>query len=305
LAHTPARKSAWSYRERLWHSPGVLISVDCFDGVPLTLEKLVWETDDRALKELYEMGVAPNGLDVVDDGGDGDAESIDGTWAVERQMALGFYYKPDPEPPEAWKKARRAWFRLVRKLIERGDFNTELQVRRAAERQGDSTWLSWKAIQPTFIPRFVPVWLNDRAITHTREWGRDGGIVWTDHRAFAARLSAETGWRWFAGGGKDQTGMMIEHCQDSTIIASRQANGTGRNLQRWSRGLITAFPGNGRDAEQLLGRQHRDGQMVPVHIDVLTACRAHHADISKVIDLSLQELEEMGRKNKVLTAGWG
>jgi len=42
-----------------------------------------------------------------------------------------------------------------------------------------------------------------------------------------------------------------------------------------------------------------------VTIDVLTACRAHHNDIAKVIDLSVQELEEMGRKNKVLTAGWG
>jgi len=190
-------------------------------------------------------------------------------------------------------------------MIELGHFNTELQVRRWAAKNGDATWLAWETIQPTFIPRFVPVWLNDRAITHCKEWGRDGGIIWTDHRAFAARLSAETGWRWFAGGGKDQSGLMIEECQDQTIIASRQANGTGRNLQRWCRGLITAFPGNGRDAEQLLGRQHRDGQMCPVHIDVLTACRAHHADIAKVIDLSHQEYEEMGRMNKVLTAGWG
>jgi hypothetical protein len=192
----------------------------------------------------------------------------------------------------------------VRKMIELGYFNTELQVRRWAEKNGDSIWLSWKAIQPTFQPRFVPVWLNDRAIEWCKAWGASGGIVWTDHRAFAARLSAETGWRWFAGGGKDANGMMIEQCSDRTIIASRQANGTGRNLQRWCRGLITAFPGNGRDAEQLLGRQHRDGQMNPVEIDVLTACRAHHADIAKVIDLSRQELEEMGRANKVLTAGW-
>ena len=68
--------------------------------------------------------------------------------------------------------------------------------------------------------------------------------------------------------------------------------------------MITAWPGNGRDAEQLLGRQHRDGQMFPVEVDVLTSCRAHHADIVKVMQLSEQEAEEMGRKNKVLTAAW-
>jgi hypothetical protein len=292
-----------AYRERLWHSPGVLISVDCFDGVPLDLEKVQLDVDN-ALDHLYATGERPDGLDTVEDGSE-DAESIDGTWAVERQMALGFYYKPDPEPPEDWKRARRGWFRFVRKMIEQGMFNTELQVRRWAEKTENSVWLCWKAIQPTFQPRFIPVWLNERAITFCKEWGRGGGIIWTDHRAFAARLSAETGWRWFAGGGKDQSGMMIEQCRDQTIIASRQANGTGRNLQHWCRGLITAFPGNGRDAEQLLGRQHRDGQMNAVSIDVLTACRAHHADIAKVIDLSLQEQEEMGRTNKILTAGWG
>lgn len=296
-----------AYRERLWHSPGVLISVDCFDGVPLTLDRVQIDAD-AALDVLYSTGETPDGLDVVDDGGDSDAEGIDGTWAVERQMALGFYYRPDPSPPEDWKRARRGWFRFVRKLIEQGLFNTELQVRRWAEKNENSVWLSWKTIQPTFQPRFVPVWLNERAITYCKEWGRVGGIIWTDHRAFAARLSAETGWRWFAGGGKDSTGMMIELCQDQTIIASRQANSTGRNLQynpHWRRGLVTAFPGNGRDAEQLLGRQHREGQMGSVHIDVLTACRAHHNDIRKVIDLSNQELEEMGRQNKILTAGWG
>lgn len=292
-----------AYRERLWTTPGVLISVDAFDGVPLTLDRVSLDAD-AALVRLYDEGVTPDGLDVVEDGSE-DAEGIDGTWAVERQMALGFYYKPDPEPPEDWKKARRAWFRFVRKMIQAGHFNTELQVRRWAEKNDNSTWLAWKAIQPTFQPRFVPVWLHDRAIEFARAWGAHGGIVWTDHRAFASRLSAETGWRWFAGGGRDQTGMMIEECTDRTIIASRQANGTGRNLQRWCRGLITAFPGNGRDAEQLLGRQHRDGQLQPVSVDILTACRAHHADIAKVIDLSNQEYEEMGRQNKILTAGWG
>lgn len=107
-----------AYRERLWHSPGVLISIDAFDGVPLDLSKVELDAD-AALDHLYDTGERPDGLDTVDDGSE-DAESIDGTWAVERQLALGFYYKPDPEPPEPWKKARRGYFRLVRRMIEEG-----------------------------------------------------------------------------------------------------------------------------------------------------------------------------------------
>ena len=135
-------------------------------------------------------------------------------------------------------------------------------------------------------------------------WGREGGIIWCDHRAFAQRLSAETGWALFGPGGVDADGRPIELCHDKTIIASRQANGYGRNLQAWNRALVTALPGNGRDFEQLLGRQHREGQLRAVKVDLLFICRAHVNDLRKVVSLSEQEAEEMGRQNKILTAGW-
>lgn len=295
-----------AFRERLWFSPGVLISVDVFDGVPLELERVSFDPGTRdALAHLYDTGELPDGLDVLLAEEDSEEDSGPGTtWAAERQLALGFYYKPDPAPPQEWAKKRRRYFRWVRAQIIAGNFKTELQARRWAIRQGLRERFEWEEIQPTFEPRFVPVWLNDRALDYCKDWGREGGIIWTDHRAFAARLSAETGWAWFAGGGRDRQGRMIEQCTDRTIIASRQANGTGRNLQRWCRGLVTALPGNGRDVEQLLGRQHREGQTRPVDLQILFACRAHANDLRKVMDLSEQEEKEMGRTNKILTASW-
>lgn len=293
-----------AFRDRLWHSPGVVLSIDAFTGVELYFRKV--EIDggrSRELQELYDDGVTPDGLDVIDTG-DTDAEAIGSTWAAERQIALGFYYKPDPTPPQEWAKKRRGYFRYVRSSILSGRARTELQARRLAISEGAEEWLAWAAIQPTFEPRFVPVWLDDRAIEFCKEWGRDGGIIWTDHRAFADRLSSETGWAWFAGGGIDQSGRMIETCRDGTIIASRQANGTGRNLQHWHRALCTALPANGRDFEQWCGRQHREGQTRNVEIDIIFGCRAHHNDLRKVFDLSHEEADEMGRQNKVLTAVW-
>lgn len=291
-----------AFRERLFYSPGVILSIDAYTGVELHFRRVALD-GSPALDALYSDGVTPDGLDVVDTGDD-DSEAVGSTWAAERQIALGFYYKPDPAPPQEWVKARRGYFRYVRSAILAGRAKTELQARRIAIREGARAWVEWQAIAPTFEPRFVPVWLNDRAIEFCKAWGRDGGIIWTDHRAFADRLSAETGWAWFAGGGLDQNGRMVEHCRDRTIICSRQACGTGRNLQHWHRALCTALPSNGVDFEQWAGRQHREGQTRDVEVDILFGCRAHHNDLRKVFQLSHEEHEEMGRQNKVLHAAW-
>lgn len=292
-----------AFRERLFTAPGVVISVDQFTGVSLTLETVAFDPGTRDLLErLYETGESPDGLDTLE--GESDAEGVDGTWAVQRQLGLGFYYKPEPSPPVPWAQARKGYFKLVRRMLASGLFNTELQVRRWADKEKNPIWMKWKATQPTFEPHFVPVWLNNRALDFAKEWGRGGGIVWCDHRAFSQRLSAETGWRLFGPGGVCADGTPIEACSDRTIIASRQANGTGRNLQHWHRALITACPGNGRDFEQLLGRQHREGQLCPVDVHVLFSCRAHANDLRKVVSLSEDEQNEMGRTNKVLECTW-
>jgi hypothetical protein len=291
-----------AFRERLTQTPGVIISTDQFTDVPLTLERVAIDAGTRReLMTLYTDGVTPDGWDALEDGQD-ESESGTGTWAQARRLALGFYHRPDPVPPKPWMLARRGYARLVTRMMS--EFNTELQVRRWAEKEQHPTWIKWRDIQPTFTPNFVPVWLTDSALTYCAEWGQAGGIVWTDHRAFAARLAQETGWRWFAGGGVDGSGMPIESCTDSTIIASRQANGTGRNLQRWNRALITACPGSGRDVEQLLGRQHREGQSKPVEVSIMIGCITHAEDLDKAIALSQQEEIEMGRVSKISTCTW-
>lgn len=312
-SYEDARKA---FRTRLFDTPGVIISTDQFTGVPLTITRA--EVDSgctQALEHLAKTGERPDGWDTVDsqgdDSGDGEDASDNGpgsTWAAERQLALGFFYTPDPEPPKLWLAARKAWFRFVRTQIQLGRFKTELQVRKAAiaGRFGElKAWLDWERMRPTFEPSFKPVWLSDNAIEYCKQWGREPGIIWTDHRAFADRLSGETGWAWFSGGGLSVDGARIEDASGQhPIIASRQANGTGRNLQAWHRALISAMPGNGRDFEQQLGRQHREGQRKPVEVTILESCGAHTRDVAKVLALSEDEREIMGRNNKALTAAW-
>lgn len=307
LGAPPGMDAREAFRDRFWHSPGIIVSIDCFNEVPLTLQTVQFDGGTGAERErLYDLGETPDG-EMVDPTDREDGEAAGGTWAQDRRLALGFYHKPDPVPPVAWAKARRRYYSWVRVQIMSGLAKTELQARRIAIRAGEKCWLEWQEIEPTFAPRFRPVWLNTKALDHCKAWGQRGGIIWTGHRAFAERLSAETGWRWFAGGGLDADGMAIEQCPDRTVIASIQANSTGRNLQynpAWCRGLVTALPGNGRDVEQLLGRQHREGQTLPVEMSILLACAAHATDLRKVIDLSGEEQDEMMRKNKVLSCAW-
>mgnify|MGYP001583860413 CR=1 FL=1 len=153
-----------AFRSRIWYSPGVIISIDAFTGVALKFRKIVLG-DSAILEELYEDGTLPGGWDVVDTG-DEDAESVDGTWAVQRQLALDFYYTPATPPPAPWLRARRQYFRWVRKLIAAGGAKTELQARRLAIQWGEEVWAAWSQIEPTFIPHIVPVWLGDLAINY-------------------------------------------------------------------------------------------------------------------------------------------
>lgn len=307
-----------AFRDRLFHTPGVIISTDQFTGVQLAfrLDSFDPGTAD-AVRQLRATGIRPDGLDTIAEKTDEDAQEDEGpgtTWAAERQLACGFYYTPDPKPPQWWAKPRKRWFGHARMLISCGHAKTELQARRFAERAGGASlelWTAWDAVRKLFEPRYVPVWLSAVALERAKRWGRaTPGIVFVDHRAFAARLAAETGWAWFADGGKDANGRHIDAIYplgvpaDETVIASRFACGRGRNLQAWNRALFSGPPSNGRDAEQNYGRIYRDGQWRACEVTLFDACPAHKIDLQKVLLLSQDELETMGRTNAILTATW-
>jgi hypothetical protein len=145
---------------------------------------------------------------------------------------------------------------------------------------------TWEGIRNTFEPGSRPLWLSDHALRYCEAWGREApGIIWVDHIAFGVELERRTGFRFFQGGGKDRHGKPIEKARaDETIIASRGANSTGRNLQKWCRNLVTAMPANNRDFEQMVGRTHRDGQKRAVTVEILMGCKAHVDSLQKVLD---------------------
>lgn len=315
-----------AYQERLRATPGVIISDDQFSGaLSFTCELLrgpsLMEPHFHRLRKLWQR---PDGWDLSPDAPDEDEErrpdrvTNGSIWGNERQMALGFCYIADPVPPELWMEKRKAYFKAVRTALRRRFFYTEMQFKQAYAlgqlpvQAWHKTVAEWEEIKPTFVPGSRALWLSDHALKAAEAWGRAApGIIWVDHIAFGMELSKRTGWRFFQGGGKDSHGKSIDklfsvkkrQAATETVIASRHANSTGRNLQCWNRHLVTAMPANNRDFEQMVGRSHREEQWRAVHVTVWMACKAHFESVANVLDDARRQ-EQTLLKQKATNFVW-
>lgn len=293
-----------AYRKRLVATPGVVFSVDQYDGSELRLNHIELrppEETDAPFDDLRTLWLAPDGWPMAD--------ARFEVWGVARQLALGFYYRHDPWPPKPWFEQRKQYCKMVRSVLETSsDWDSEKQVSDAcAASELDSycveVWEEWRAIEPSFKIKKVPEWLSDFAIDAAFEWGKRGpGIIWTEHRAFAQRLARKSGWASFGSKGQDAQGRSIEDVRDETIIASIKANGTGANLQYgYHRNLITSPLTTGRDSEQLHGRTHREGQSKPiVYSDYLIASYEHITACVSALDEAKYTYETTGQPQKLL-----
>jgi hypothetical protein len=316
-----------AYQARLRATPGVIISDDQFEGplrfrCELLRAPPVMEPHFHRLRKLWQR---PDGWDLSPDAPDEDEErrpdriTNGSIWAAERQEALGFCYIADPVPPEEWMEKRKAYFKAVRTALRRRFFYTELEFRQAwakgtlPVKAWAKTCQEWFDIKPSFEPGSRALWLSDHALVAAEEWGRQApGIIWVDHTAFGMELSKRTGWRFFREKGMDSHKKRIdklykvrptlEHARE-TVIASRHACGTGKNLQPWNRHLVTAMPANNRDFEQMVGRSHRELQDRAVHVTIWMACKAHFDSVAGVLQ-DAQRQEKTLMKQKATNFVW-
>lgn len=279
-----------AFRDRLHSAPGVIIDDTPYSKVPLTVDVHVLEQppelEDHFVR-LRMLWQRPDGFDVAVGGAETDGEQgerepdrITGStiWNVARRMGRGLCYVCDPRPPEPWLAARRSYHAWVRHQLEGGRFLTEAQAREHAEHYGVRAWVAWRELKDDYQPQQRTIWLSDAALRWCEDWGRRGpGVIWTDDIAFATELARRTGWPYYGAKGYAADGRYIEDApRGSTVIASRRANSTGRNLQyQWNRCLFTAPVSKSRDFEQAVGRFHREGLETwadGAHADILLTC---------------------------------
>lgn len=302
LGHVYSQTAArTAFRERLISTPGVIVTPDQFDGVPLSIRMHTIDSPDdmrphwSKLRELWE---APDGWLLAD--------AKFEVSKTAREMGLGFYYAHEPRPPEDWFNARREWCRFVRRtILDSREFDSAGQVAQACDegRLIATEWYAWNKIRDTYTPQTVTRWLSRQALELAEAWGRANpngvrSIVWTEHTAFGRALSLSTEWPFYEDEGIAADGTFIGNARAPVIVASRQANGTGRNLQAYSRNLVTCPPYGGDDWEQLIGRTHRDGQTLPVTFDVWLTCEESFAALERATAQAEYSEETTGQPHK-------
>jgi hypothetical protein len=294
---------------KLLRTPGVVISQDSFDAVPLEFKPIKLETPsqlDEHWERLRELWEAPDEWILPD-------KQL-GVWNVANQLALGFFYRHVPRPPKDWADARRDWCKFCREVLEDSiEYDTETDVRNAVQagRLPSWAWETWAAIKDEYTYELVPEWLSLHALTIIEQWGRAGGIVWCNYTAVAQALHERTGWPWYGPGGRDAAGRYLRDARpdvDPTIIVSTKVCEVGKNLQGdpdrkipgYSRNLFTTPARAASDWEQRIGRTHRDGQVRPVVCEYLVGCLENFVAMLQAKSLALMSEKTLMPSQKLL-----
>lgn len=217
-----------------------------------------------------------------------------------RELSSGFYYRwcfPRGELVsviERWFAVRKAWMKELRvQLTQPAEhLDSPLLLSKAAKRWHEgykwtdekgtehaepaksrrgplavwesACWPEWVEVRDQVKPETETMWLSDFLIGDAAEWASNHlGIVWYENVAFGQRLAEVTGLQLF-GGGEEASDAIKSEKGNRTIIASRDAHGTGKNLQHaFCRNLIEYPMSDAGAWEQTVGRTHRYGQKAP------------------------------------------
>lgn len=308
------------FQRRLRQTPGVIFDDD--PGIPNSLcitahELKVSATTEENFRILRGY---------TDKGGimQGGWETPDGwplftgleAWRVARELALGMHGIWKPRPEEAWRMARKEWAKYVRDTIKKYDdpskgltVDSELQVHNACLRGAlvSREWSIWQQVRDSYKIRTETVWHDRTALEACAKWlTNEKGICWVSHIPFGQELSRITGCPYYANDGLDANGNLIDdplNTYKGPAIASVSSNATGRNLQKWSKNLITAPTSNGQWWEQLLARTHRPGQREDtVEVSVFLGCFEHWDALVRGRQAAKTLLETTGAAQKLLIA---
>lgn len=274
-----------AFANRYASAPGVIVYEDASSvNASIRIKELRWDPGPeakRALSVLRSTRHTPNGVEL---------QLPMEIWRVAKQLACGFYYLWDPPPPEEWLARRKTMHWYYRNILFRDGllFATYVHMNlfspeqvanaivqgRIADKKLCDAYFAWTAIQPTYVHDVIDIWIDDGVLNESAHWlQKEGGIVWTEHRAFGQKLSELTGVGYCARQGLDQKGRLIDDYKGAPVIAGFQSNYKGRNLQAWNKNLAVTIPPRGDRGEQFIGRTHRPGQLQDVvHVWWVNAC---------------------------------
>ncbi len=289
--------------QRILETPGVIGTQDLPLDVPLTMEPWYPLFEDPEVSDAYEAIVR-------------DEELPDGTKLADlltqarflTSVGLTFWSKWVPAPAAEWVLARNDWSKWCRRALKynKNKISSEAQLKAALGRglykSGHAVLAAWNQRNQEYReatgklePPSVPQWLGhgSEVVESVRAWVKEHqGLVWVSSIGLGEKLAEELKLPYYgAGGGLDvKTGLNILKHPGGPAIASIDACGTGKNLQRlWSTNLWLTTP-----SEQSLARTHRRGQKAAVVRNfIYLGCYRHLESFERARDKKAGFQEDM------------
>lgn len=304
----PGEKAREGFRRRIVETPGVIATTDGSLGTSLVISERDLKATPvirEALKLMRETWTTPDEGEAFDE--------ILTLHRYARQLAAGFYYKwiwPRGESAQVranWMEARKTWNREVANFLtyraKKGCDSPMLYAKACAEGKLSSmNHHRWAVVRETAKPEVEAVWLDEYLVDDAVAWGRENvGLVWYEHASLGAAISRKGGFPLFGPGAEG----ILKEKGTRTIVASIRAHGTGKNLQGFSRNLVTTTPTSGTVWEQLLGRTHRPGQEADeVTVEVYRHTLEMRAAVNKALRDADYQQTTTGNRQKLLSATW-
>jgi hypothetical protein len=288
------------FRLRLTETPGVIATTGQSCDVPLST-RVILAPEDVRVDSLFQSleNIEDDTFDAPDD-----LEKA----ILKQAFGFGFYYKWKSPAPKAWLRARRAYNAMCREVIETSQKTDKpIDCERAFARAyaHDPVVMEWRAIRKSFEPETEAVWKTDSVLQAIEEWIGDNApaIVVVSYTAVGYELARRTKLRYYRAKGMTEDGYKIKNADPKqSAILSLESNRVGRNLQGWCRMLIAQSPSSSERLEQMIGREHRQGQESPVEITFMAGCQAHLRSLEKAVEESEHVLRMQGQLTKILLA---
>ena len=254
-----------AFFKRFASVPGVVCTTSSSCPATLTLNGRKDVPMSPAIKEALEglekRWEMPNGDPVVD---------ALRYAAAAKQLCMGFYYVwqwPDDKADEKWLEARSDWAATCRWYLKHNGregcdspYLLEEWVRERLEageyvlKDLKKHLLAWDEQRGKPAPPVKPVWIDYGVVAWAVAWAMEnGGFLWFDSRAVGECIRDMFNVPTFWKGRPDPK--KHRYCALSTKVFHK-----GFNFQGWNTQLVMEPPANAAIWEQLLGRQHRQGQ---------------------------------------------
>lgn len=287
-----------SYRRRLMHAPGVVVTGDNEIGTSLLLSaqevqgghlRAGWDTLEDFEHDVRELWKAPNGDEI-------DHAMHSYKWLYE--LSAGFYNDLYWPAPEVLAAERNLTVGMARDLLDRAKHHHMLKQlyhkqlrqwltnrarpgldtpflvagdmdRHEHKNVGRDLFESWQTMHEAAFDgmperRKRPVRVCDYKVQAAANWAaqvKGGGILWYHHQEIGRWLMELLPDALHCPAGKEHDASIVDKKNhDRIVVASISAHGLGKNLQHFHQQYVVQWPRSAVSAEQMLGRTHRNGQ---------------------------------------------